>query len=76
MENVPLHYQKFEKVFGKEMQFELPEHDPQDIAINLLPDAQLPAANLYSMPQDDLQLPRKYIDKMLTNGKIQLGSGP
>ena len=44
MENVPLHYQKFEKVFGKEMQSELPEHGSQDIAINLLPDVQLPAA--------------------------------
>ena len=28
MENVPLYYQKFEKVFGKEMQSELPEHGP------------------------------------------------
>ena len=55
MENVPLHYQKFEKVFGKEMQSELPEHGPQDIAINLLPDAQLPAAKLYPMSQDELQ---------------------
>ena len=44
MENVPLQYQKFEKVLGKEMQSELPEHGSQDIAINLLPDVQLPAA--------------------------------
>ena len=54
MENVPLHYQKFEEVFDKEMQSELPEHGPQDIAINLLPDAQLPAAKLYPMSQNEL----------------------
>ena len=33
MKNVPLHYKRFEKVFGKEMQSELPEHGSQDIAI-------------------------------------------
>ena len=59
IENVPLHYQKFEKVYGKKMQSELPEHGPQDIAINLLPDAQLPAAKLYPMSQDELQLLRE-----------------
>ena len=75
MENVPLHYQKFEKVFGIEMQSELPEHGPQDIAINLLPDAQLSAAKLYSMSQDEPQLLREYIDEMLANGKIPPGSG-
>ena len=75
MENVTLHYQKCEKVFGKEMQSESPEHGPQDIAINLLPDAQLPAAKLYPMSQDELQLLREYIDEMLVNGKIQPGSG-
>ena len=75
MDNVPLHYQKFEKVFGKEMQSELPEHGPQDIAINLLPDAQLPAAKLYPMSQDEHQLLREYIDEMLAHGKIQPGSG-
>ena len=75
MENVPLHYQKFKKVFSKEMQSELPEHGPQDIAINLLSDAQLPPAKLYPMSQDELQLLREYIDEMLANGKIQPGSG-
>ena len=75
MENVPLHCKRFEKVFGKEMQSELPEHGSQDIAINLLPDAQLPAANLYPMSQDELQLLREYIDEMLANSKIQPGSG-
>ena len=53
------------------MQCELPEHGPQDIAINLLSDAQLPAAKLYPMSQDELQLLRKYIEEMLTNSKIQ-----
>ena len=75
MENVPLHNKRFEKVFGKEMQSELPKYNPQDIAINLLLDAKLPAAKLYPMSQDELQLLREYIDEMLANGKIQPGSG-
>ena len=57
------------------MQSELPEHGPQDIALNLLPDAQLPAVKLYPMSQDELQLLTEYIDEMLANGKIQPGSG-
>ena len=54
MENVPVFYTEFHKVFGKEMQTELPEHGPQDIAINLLPNSELPAAKLYPMSQDAL----------------------
>ena len=30
MKNVPLHYKRFAKVFGKEMQSELPEHGSHD----------------------------------------------
>ena len=36
---------------------------------------QLPAAKLYPMSQDELQLLRKYINEMLANCKIQPGSG-
>ena len=57
------------------MHSKLLEHGPPDIAINLLPDAQLPEAKLYLMSQDELQLPREYIDEMLANCKIQPGSG-
>ena len=62
MENVPSHYGDFKEVFGKDMQSELPEHGPQDIAINLLPDTELPSAKLYPMSQDELQLLKEYID--------------
>jgi hypothetical protein len=75
MENVPSYYGDFKEVFGKDMQSELPAHGPQDIAINLLPDTELPSAKLYPMSQDELQLLKEYIDEMLANGKIQVGSG-
>ena len=75
MENVPIFYTEFHKVFGKEMQTELPEHGPQDIAINLLPNSELPAAKLYPMSQDELQVLKEYIEEMMKHGKIQEGSG-
>ena len=56
MGNVPSNYGDFKEVFGKDMQFELPNHGPQDIAINLVPDTELPGTKLYPMSQDELQL--------------------
>src|SRR4029077_6705717 len=75
LENVPVYYHEFHKVFGKEMQSVLPEHGPQDIAINLKPDATLPSAKLYPMSQDELQLLREYIEEMVRCSKIRPGSG-
>ena len=75
MENVPIHYTEFSQVFGKEMQSELPEHGPQDIAINLLPNSELPAAKLYLMSHDELQVLKEYVEEMLKTSKIREGSG-
>ena len=75
IENVPRHYTEFSQVFGKEMQSELPEHGPQDIAINLLHHSELPAAKLYPMSHDELQVLKEYVEEMLKTGKIQVGSG-
>ena len=49
-------YHEFEKIFGKEMQSALPEHGPQDCAIDLLPNTEPPSSKLYPMSQDELHL--------------------
>ena len=74
-ENVPIHYTEFCQVFGKEMQSELPEHGPQEIAINLLPDSELPAAQLYPISHDELQVLKEYVEEILKTGKNGEGSG-
>ena len=70
---VPAFYHEFAKVFGKEMQSALPEHGPQDCAIELLPNTEHPSGKLYPMSQDKLQLLRKYIEEMVATGKIRPG---
>ena len=71
--SVPAFYHEFEKVFGKEMQSALPEHGPQDCAIDLLPNTEPPSGKLYPISQDELQLLREYIEEMVATGKIRPG---
>ena len=72
---VHVFYHEFKKVFGKEMQSVLPEHGPQDCAIELLPNTQPPSGKLYPISQDELQLLREYIEEMVATGKIRPGKG-
>ena len=71
MQNVPIFYIEFHKVFRKEMQTELLEHGPEDIAINLLPNSELPATKLYPMSQDELQVLKEYIKEIMKHSNIQ-----
>ena len=73
--SVPAFYHEFEKVFGKEMQSALPEHGPQDCAIDLLPNTEPPSGKLYPMSQDELPLLCEYIEEMVATGKIRPGKG-
>ena len=72
---MPAFYHECEKIFGKEMQSALPEHDPQDCTIELLPTTEPPSGKLYVMSQDELQLLREYIQEMVATGKIRHGKG-
>ena len=75
MGNVLIHYTEFSQVFGKEMQTELPEHGPKDIAMNLLPNSELPTTKLYPMSHDELRVLKEYVEEMLKTGKIREESG-
>ena len=75
LENIPIYYPEFAKVFGTAMQAALPEHGPQDISIDLMPNTETPSGKLYPMSQDELELLREYIEEMVKNGKIRPGKG-
>ena len=75
LEDVPVFYHEFSKVFGKEMQTALPQHGPQDISIDLMPNTEPPSGKLYPMSQDELALLRDYIEEMVMSGKIRPGKG-
>ena len=72
---MPAFYHEFEKVFGEQMPSALPEHGPQDCAIELLPNTEPPSGKLYPMSKDELQLLREYIEEMIATGKIRPGKG-
>ena len=75
LDNVLVFYHEFFKVLGKEMQTPLPQHGPQDIAIDLMPNTDPPSGKLYPMSQDKLALLRDYIEEMVMSGKIRPGKG-
>ena len=75
LEDVPVFYHEFSKVFGKEMQTALPQHGPQDIFIDLMPNTEPPACKLYPMSKDELALLRDYIEEIVMSGKIRPGKG-
>ena len=75
LENVPIYYQEFAKVFGTTMQSVLPEHGPQNISIDEMPDTEPPSGKPYPMSQDELELLPEYIEEMVNNSKIRPGIG-
>ena len=75
MEDVPVFYHEFSKVFSKAMQTALSQHGPQDIIIDLMLNTEPPSGKLYPMSQDELALLRDYIEEMVMSGKIRPGKG-
>ena len=51
----------------------LPQHGPQNISMDLMPNTEPPSGKLYPMPQDELALLRDYIEEMVNSGKIRPG---
>lgn len=49
LQDVPVFYHECGKVIGKEMQMALPQHGPQDIFIDLMPNTDPPSGKLYPM---------------------------
>ncbi|KAF8759769.1 hypothetical protein RHS01_01831 [Rhizoctonia solani] len=76
VEEIPLPYQEFSKVFSEEESSKLPPHRPYDIAIELLPDAKPRHGPIYSLgPKEDAEL-RETIEKQLKAGLIRPSKSP
>ncbi|HXB10376.1 MAG TPA: reverse transcriptase family protein, partial [Bacteroidia bacterium] len=70
-DRLPKQYHEFIKLFQEAMQKALPDHGPNDIAIELLEGTSPPSGKLYPLSQEELQLLKEYIDEMLQQGKIR-----
>ncbi|QRW17537.1 Transposon Tf2-12 polyprotein [Rhizoctonia solani] len=76
VEEIPLPYQEFSKVFSEEESSKLPPHRPYDIAIELLPDARPQHGPIYSLGRrEDAEL-KETIEKQLKAGLIRPSKSP
>ncbi|QRW26231.1 Retrotransposable element Tf2 protein [Rhizoctonia solani] len=76
VEEIPLPYQEFSKVFSEEESSKLPPHRPYNIAIELLPDARPQHGPIYSLgPREDAEL-KETIEKQLKAGLIRPSKSP
>ncbi|QRW25741.1 Retrotransposable element Tf2 protein [Rhizoctonia solani] len=76
VEEIPIPYQEFARVFSEEELSKLPPHCPYNIAIELLPDAQPQHGPIYSLgPKEDAEL-KETIEKQLKAGLICPSKSP
>jgi hypothetical protein len=73
---MPPQYAEFADVASEEDSAMLPDHGPQDLAINLVPDASPPHMPLYNLSQMELGILRKYLDDYLARGWIRKSKSP
>ncbi|XP_058041925.1 uncharacterized protein LOC131199783 [Ahaetulla prasina] len=71
-ERIPKEYWDLREVFSEKASDVLPPHRPIDCAIDILPGVKLPKPKAYPMTQKELEELRKFIDKNLERGFIQL----
>uniref|UniRef100_A0A3B3I5Q0 Ty3 transposon capsid-like protein domain-containing protein n=1 Tax=Oryzias latipes TaxID=8090 RepID=A0A3B3I5Q0_ORYLA len=73
---VPPMYHDLAAVFIKQKASVLPSHRPYDIAIDLLPGANLPSSRLFSLSKPELRAMEQYIKESLAAGIIRPSSSP
>ena len=61
---LPAQYRAFVGIFVKAAQASLPTHRPQDMLIDLELGKQPPSGKLYPLSPDELELLKKYLNKM------------
>ncbi|KAF8694651.1 hypothetical protein RHS03_08150, partial [Rhizoctonia solani] len=69
--DLPMEYQEFAKVFGKEEFKVLPPHREYNIAIDLIPNAKLSPGPIYGMTNAKSKALKQHIDEELATGKIR-----
>ncbi len=73
-ELVPLEYHDFLDVFSKEKGESLPDHQPHDLTIELVPGATPPYQGIYRLAGPEQETLKTYIDEMLEKGLIRESS--
>jgi len=69
-ERLLVQYRDFIEIFGKAVQASLSAYEPQDMVIDLEPGKQPPSGKLYPLSNDELELLKEYLAKILRTGKI------
>ena len=64
------HYKDYADIFSKEKIHALPEHSKYDHKISLEPGTMPPFGPIYPLSESEIRVIRKYLDEMLTSGKI------
>jgi hypothetical protein len=76
MSHVPEKYHLYSKVFSKEVSHHLPQHQPWDHAIDLVPGATMKNCGIYRLtPKEETAL-KEYITDHLHKGYIQPSKSP
>ena len=76
-EMVPSHYRDYARVFSDEAASRLPQHQPWDHAIDLVPEAKAAwKAKIYPMSPNEQGELDKFLDEQLEKGYIELSKSP
>ena len=67
---------EYEKLDSENKAYELPDHDPDDHAIDLKKGKKPPHEPIYSLSEDELRVLRAYIEKHLVNDFIRPSQSP
>jgi hypothetical protein len=73
---LPKEYRDFEDITSEDTASQLPQHGPQDLAIELEPETKPPFSPLYNMSETELAALRKYITEFLDRGWIRRSRSP
>jgi hypothetical protein len=76
LHNLPEEYHDFADVFSKTKAWDLPEHRPYNLKINLEDGAQPPFGPIYSISPLELETFREFIDKNLQAGFVHSSRSP
>ena len=76
LDNVPMEFQQYLGILGKEAADKLPEHRPYDCKIDLKKDATAPWGPIYPLSEIELQTLREWLKEMERTEKIKRSTSP
>jgi len=76
LSRIPLRFREFTPLATSQAAERLPDHQPWDHSIDIIGDEPLPWGPLYAMSGKEKKILRKWLDKMLAEGKIRPSTSP